>query len=69
METNIKLTRKTKNAINKHGMKRCLEAFKRYEGTGTGATTIAYDMDVTTNQADAMIDAGRELTDAALKYK
>jgi len=62
------LSEKTKDAIKKHGREKCIEAFNRYDnGNGGGAKTIAYDMDVTTNQADAMIDAGRELSQSKSK--
>ena len=55
------LSRKAKMAIKKYGVEKCLQAYIRYDNGSNGARTIADDMDVTTNQADSMINAGREI--------
>lgn len=51
---------KAKRAIANYGAGVCLAAYRMTE-PGDGARTIGYDLDLTTNQADAAIDAGREL--------
>jgi|688.fasta_scaffold614830_1 hypothetical protein len=54
------ISKKTKNAIQKYGIEKCLEAYNKHE-KGNGAKTIAWEMGYTTRQADSMIDAGREI--------
>lgn len=49
-----------KRAVANYGLGICLEAY-RMTATGDGARTIGNDLGLTTNQADAAIDAGREL--------
>jgi hypothetical protein len=51
---------KAKRAIANYGAGVCLAAY-RMTDSGDGARTIGFDLDLTTNQADAAIDAGREL--------
>ncbi|KAF0251289.1 hypothetical protein [Pseudomonas putida] len=51
---------KAKRAVANYGLGICLEAY-RMTATGNGARTIGDDLGLTTNQADAAIDAGREL--------
>lgn len=55
------LTRNATLAIAKYGKEVCIKAFEM-TATGDGARTIAEELDLTTNQADAAIDAGRELS-------
>jgi hypothetical protein len=60
----MKLSKKAKAAIKKYGRESCVYAHSLSE-LGYGANTIAYSFPVanvnTTRQADAAIDAGREL--------
>jgi hypothetical protein len=60
--TTKKLTPKTRRAIAKYGKEVCLEAHRMNE-KGEGARTIGFEFKLTTNQADAAIDAGHELAD------
>lgn len=55
-----KLSPKAQRAVANYGLGVCLEAY-RMTDTGDGARTIGSDLGLTTNQADAAIDAGREL--------
>ncbi len=61
MRTNTNLTPATRNAVRKYGERRCLEAWELCDQRGEGGRTVGYYMGVTTNTADAMIFAGREL--------
>lgn len=54
------ITRKTKTALAKYGVAKCVKAARLYETTGEGANTIGLELDLTTRQADAAIDAGFE---------
>jgi len=54
-------TLKTEKAIAKYGKEICEKAFKLHEGDGEGARTIGFEFKLTTRQADAAINAGREL--------
>ncbi|HDS1721777.1 hypothetical protein NPS53_09710 [Pseudomonas putida] len=54
------LSLKAKRAVANYGLGVCLEAY-RLTATGDGARTIGNDLDLSTSQADAAIDAGREL--------
>jgi hypothetical protein len=56
------LTNKTKTAIAKYGIEICREAFSRHDVKGEGANTVAFYLRMTTRQADAAINAGRELS-------
>lgn len=58
--TTTKLSSKAKRAIKKYGDGVCLNAHALNK-QGDGARTIGYEFKLTTNQADAAIDAGREL--------
>lgn len=51
---------KTNRAIKKYSLKTCIDAYNLSE-QGDGAQTIGYHFNLTTNQADAAINAGREL--------
>lgn len=59
--TTQQLSPKAKRAITKYGKDVCMEAF-RMNNRGEGARTISFEFKMSTNQADAAIDAGRELT-------
>lgn len=54
------MTPKAKRAVENYGAGVCLEAY-RQTFCGDGARSIAQNYDFTTQQADAAIDAGREL--------
>jgi hypothetical protein len=56
------LSTATKNAIAKYGIDNCLWAFEEHEKNGSGANTIGIFLNMTTRQADAAINAGRELS-------
>ena len=56
----MKHSRRTRDALAKYGPEVCTEAYRRH-CAGDGASTIGYCMKLTTRQADAAIDAGREL--------
>lgn len=57
-----KLSPKTRRAVAKYGRDDCLRAFVENRA-GNGARTIGFEQGLTTNQADAAINAGRELWD------
>jgi hypothetical protein len=50
----------TDQAINKYGRQTCLEAYELHR-EGNGARTIGFYLNLTTNQADCAIDAGRDI--------
>jgi len=52
---------KTKAAVLKYGEEICLAAYDRHENNWEGANTVGLYFGLTTNQADAAINAGREL--------
>ena len=54
------LSAKAKRAVKNYGVGVCLDAY-RMTDSGDGARTIATNFNLTTHQADAAIDAGREL--------
>lgn len=54
------MSKKTKSAIAKYGMKTCMDAYLM-ACDGFGASTIGCELGLTTNQADAAINAGREI--------
>lgn len=57
------LTRSAKRMIKKYGQEKCLEAFNLYDDGNMGGRGVGYDLGVTTNTADALISAGREITE------
>ena len=57
-------TAATRRAIKNYGKNACVEALRRAEELGEGANTIGFMLNLTTNQADAAINAGRELAKA-----
>ena len=60
------LSRNAKRAIAKYGEPLCREAFEMTK-TGDGGRIIGFSLNLTTNQADAAISAGRELAEHPLK--
>lgn len=54
------ISAKTKDAVSKYSAYTCLKAF-RLNQEGNGASTIATLLGLTTNQADAAINAGRDI--------
>lgn len=60
------LTSSAKRMIKKYGKDACLQAYNLYTDNGTkegyiGGRGVAYMMEVSTNTADALINAGVEL--------
>ena len=53
---------KTKMAVEKYGIQVCIKAHDLNSKDGEGASTIGIYLGLTTRQADAAIDAGRELS-------
>jgi hypothetical protein len=51
-------------AVNAYGRDTCERAYAMYL-RGNGASTIGFDLGLTTRQADAAINAGRALAGAA----
>jgi hypothetical protein len=54
------LSRKARTALKAYGHETCVQAFFRNELDGEGASTVGFYHGLTTRQADAAIDAGRE---------
>jgi len=65
----VKLSRAAKAAIKKYGRDACVHAHHVHTVIGEGASTIANCYPIngvnTTRQADAAINAGRELAEGA----
>lgn len=57
----MNLSKTTKAAIYKYGSRICLLAYEKHINKGYGANTIGWELGMTTRQADAAINAGREL--------
>lgn len=55
------MTRNTKNAVKKYGAEVCREAYHIHSVDGEGSGTVAACLSMTISQADAAINAGREL--------
>lgn len=55
------IKRKYKINIKKHGTLRCIQAFYMNVYLGNGARTIGDDLDVTTRQAEAMIETAEAI--------
>lgn len=49
-------------AVEKYGMQVCIKAHELNSKDGEGASTIGIYLGLTTRQADAAINAGRELS-------
>ena len=62
MRTNSEnLSRNTRRAVAKYGEAACREAYTSHTADGEGASTVGFGLGLTTGQADAAINAGREL--------
>jgi len=57
----VKLSSNAQRAVEKYGQDVCAKAFDMNEREGEGASTIGIYLGLTTNQADAAINAGREM--------
>ena len=57
----MKISSKTLNAVKRYGKDACEKAFYQNEVIGNGSSTIGIELGLTTNQADAAINAGREI--------
>ena len=55
------LTSATKRAIANYGEQTCRDAYRQHANFGEGAATVGAYFNITTRQADAAINAGREL--------
>ena len=56
---------KTQRAIKSYGYDTCLDAFRMHDRDGEGGSTVGFYLGLKTNQADAAINAGREIVEAA----
>jgi len=61
-----KLSPNSRRAIEKYGQDVCTKAFMMHHKDGEGASTVGIYLGLTTNQADAAINAGRELRNSLL---
>jgi hypothetical protein len=59
-----KFTAKTQRAIKAYGAKTCRDAFRMHDTDGEGGSTVGFYLGLKTRQADAAIDAGREIAEA-----
>jgi hypothetical protein len=57
--TNVTLSPKSARATKKYGLLTCIAAYRDHV-SGNGANTIGFENGLTTSQADAAINAGRE---------
>lgn len=57
----MELSKKAQAAITKYGQDVCTKALRMNEVDGEGANTIGFYLGLTTRQADAAINAAREL--------
>ena len=57
----MKYSTKTQRAINSYGHDACRKAYRLHVVDGEGASTIGFYLNLKTRQADAAIDAGREI--------
>ncbi len=58
----VALSRNALRAVAAYGSRKCLDALRMHEVEGEGACTVGIYLDLTTRQADAAINAGRELS-------
>lgn len=58
-------TPKTQRAIKAYGFYKCVDAFRKHDRDGEGASTVGFYLGLKTNQADAAINAGREIVESA----
>lgn len=56
---------KTKRAIKAYGFDVCVDAFRKHDRDGEGGSTVGFYLGLKTNQADAAINAGREIVESA----
>jgi hypothetical protein len=56
------MSKLTKTAIAKYTEQTCIKAFAMHNDQGMGANTVGFYLGLTTRQADAAINAGRELS-------
>lgn len=56
---------KTQRAIKTYGYDACVKAFRMHDRDGEGGSTVGFYLGLKTRQADAAIDAGREIAEAA----
>ena len=61
---NLTFSRNTTRAINKYGKTNCLNFFDVYIKFGDGANTMCFGTKYTTQQMDAMINAGQEIQES-----
>ena len=52
----------TRRAIKKYGKTNCIKSYSEYVKYEEGASTMAQGTEYTTQQMDAMINSGREIT-------
>jgi hypothetical protein len=57
----IDMKKSTKKIVLKYGPKRCVEALMLHETKGMDGQSIGHYLQVHTNTADAMINAGQEI--------
>lgn len=55
------LSRNAHKAVVRYGLDTCLNLERLHREEGWGASGLAFEFDLTTRQADAAINAGREL--------
>lgn len=66
----MNLSRNTRRAVRAYGIDACMKALHMHEKLGYGASGISFECSAsikTTNQADAAINAGREIQAAVLR--
>lgn len=56
-------SKSTLRAIEKYGKENCEKAFAKHQ-EGYGGAGVGFEMGITTRQADAAINAGREISKA-----
>jgi len=61
--TTLKLSSSAKRMIKKYGKELCIKACNLYDNGRMGGRGVGYYLNVTTNTADALINAGEELLD------
>jgi len=59
---NLQYSINTKRAISKYGQTNCVKFFKEYVKYEEGSNTMCQGTEYTTQQMDAMINSGREIT-------
>ena len=51
----------TKRIIKKYGKEKCMEAYRLYDDGNMGGRNVGYMMGVSTNTADALINAAMDI--------